>query len=177
LNKTHLTGFQNPTSMRLHQRPQIGEENIPVQEMSLTKAIHEPFPPTQQKDDEVSFFPFQDFGDTLFHDSENEGEMEALNKVLCCRIEDEGEMTHVEDTQALRDPAQEETVSYPPPRDFDDFLLYDEGDKEVVNEVSNLSNPACYDIDTDIVDNIDEFISCALIFLYLQVLVLKHSSF
>jgi hypothetical protein len=36
LNKTHLTGFQNPTSMRLHQRPKIGEENTPIQEMLLT---------------------------------------------------------------------------------------------------------------------------------------------
>jgi hypothetical protein len=34
--------------------------------------------PARQKDDEVSFFPFQDFDDTLFHDLENEGEMEAV---------------------------------------------------------------------------------------------------
>jgi hypothetical protein len=92
--------------------------------------------------------------------------MEALNKVdfPCCIIKDEGAihedktMMHVEDTQALRALAQEETVSYPPPQDFDDFLLYDEGDEEEVNEFSNLSNPACYDTDSDIVDNIDEFI-------------------
>jgi hypothetical protein len=31
--------------------------------------IHEPFPPTQQEENEVSFFPFQDFDNTLFHDS------------------------------------------------------------------------------------------------------------
>jgi hypothetical protein len=31
------------------------------------EAVHEPFPPTQQQNDEVSCFPFQDFDDTLFH--------------------------------------------------------------------------------------------------------------
>jgi hypothetical protein len=29
------------------------------------EAIHKPFSPAQQQDDEVSFFPFQDFDDTL----------------------------------------------------------------------------------------------------------------
>jgi hypothetical protein len=37
------------------------------------EAIHEPFHPAQQKDDEFSFFPFQISNDTLFHDSKNEG--------------------------------------------------------------------------------------------------------
>jgi hypothetical protein len=41
LNKTHLTGFQNPTSMHLHQRPKIGEENTPIQEMLLTPELDE----------------------------------------------------------------------------------------------------------------------------------------
>jgi hypothetical protein len=97
------------------------------------EAIHEPFPPAQQQDDEVSCFPFQDFDDTLFHDSESEGEMESLNEVdlPCCTIEYEGAihedetMMHVEDTQVLKALAQEETVSYPPLQDFDDSLLYD----------------------------------------------------
>jgi hypothetical protein len=82
------------------------------------EVIHEPFHPAQQKDDEVSCFPFQDSNDTLFHDSENEGEMEALNEVdiPCCTFEDEGAihedktMMHDEDTQALKAPTQEETV-------------------------------------------------------------------
>jgi hypothetical protein len=56
------------------------------------EVVHKPFPPTQQKDDEVSCFPFQNFDDTLFHDSESEGEMESSNEVdiPCCTIEDEG---------------------------------------------------------------------------------------
>jgi hypothetical protein len=102
----------------------------------------------------------------LFHDSKNEGEMEALNEVdiPCCTFEDEGAlhedktMMHVEDTQFLKAPAQEETISYPPPQDFCDALLSDEGDKEEINGSSNLSNHACYDTDSDIVDNNDEFI-------------------
>jgi hypothetical protein len=127
------------------------------------EVVHEPFPPAQQRDDEVSCFPFQDFDDTLFQDSENEGEMKALNEenIPCCTIEDKGAVhedetiTHVEDTQVLKDPVQKETISYPPPQDFDDALLYDGGDKEERNESLN---PACYDRDSDIVDNIDEFI-------------------
>jgi hypothetical protein len=87
------------------------------------EVIHEPFHLAQQKDDEVSCFPCQDFDDTLFHDSENKGEMGALNRVdiPCCTLENEGEihedktMMHVEDTQLLKSTAQEEVVSYPPP--------------------------------------------------------------
>jgi hypothetical protein len=102
----------------------------------------------------------------LFHDLENEGQMEALNEVdlPCCRIKDEGvvheyeTITHVEDTQVLKALAQEETVSYPPPQDFDDALLYDGGHEEDINESLNASNPACYDTNSDMVDNIDEFI-------------------
>jgi hypothetical protein len=71
--------------------------------------------------------------------------------------EDETTM-HAENTKVLEAPAQEETVSYPPPLVFDDALLYDEGNEEEENECSNVSNPACYDTDSDIVDNIDEFI-------------------
>jgi hypothetical protein len=130
------------------------------------KAIHEPFLPAQQQDDEVSCFPFQDVDDTLFHDSESEGGMESLKEVdlPCCTIEDEEAVhedetiTHVENNQVLKAPAQEETISYPPPQDFDDALLYDRGDKEEINESLKTSNPACYDTDSDMVDNIDEFI-------------------
>jgi hypothetical protein len=45
------------------------------------KAIHKPFLPAQQQDNEVSFFPFQDVDDTLFHDSKSEGGMESLKEV------------------------------------------------------------------------------------------------
>ena len=61
---------------------------------------------------------------------------------------------HAENTKVLEAPAQEETVSYPPLQDFDASLLYDQGEKEEINE----SLPACYDTDSDKVDNIDEFI-------------------
>jgi hypothetical protein len=77
----------------------------------------------------------------LFHDLESEGEMEPPNEVdfPYCTIEDEGAIhedetrMHVEDTQALKAPAQEETVSYPPLQD-DDFLLYDLGKEEEMGE-------------------------------------------
>jgi hypothetical protein len=51
---------------------------------------------------------------------------------------------------------QQETVSYPPLLVFDDALPCDEEGEE--DEFSNVSNPACYDTDSDTVDNIDEFI-------------------
>jgi hypothetical protein len=97
------------------------------------EAIHKPFPPAQQQDDEVSFLPFQDFDDTLFHDSKSEGGMESPKEVDLpyYTIEKEGAvhedetMTHVEDTQFLKAPAQEEKLSYPPLQDFDNCLLYD----------------------------------------------------
>jgi hypothetical protein len=41
---------------------------------------------------------------------------------------------------------------------LDDALLYDGGDNEETNESLNASNPACYDTDSDMIDNIDEFI-------------------
>jgi hypothetical protein len=130
------------------------------------KAIQEPVSPAQQNDNEVSCFPFQDTDDTLFLDSENEGEMKALNEmdIPCCTIEDkeaiheDETITHAENAKVLEAPAREETVSCPPPLVFDDALLYDEGNEEEENEFSNVSNPACYDTDSDIVDNIDEFI-------------------
>jgi hypothetical protein len=63
-------------------------------------------------------------------------------------------MTHAEDIELLKVPAQQETVSYPPPLVFDNAC--DEVEEE--DEFSNVSNPACYDTDSDTVDNIDEFI-------------------
>jgi hypothetical protein len=92
--------------------------------------------------------------------------MESLKEVVLpyCTIEYEGvvhedeTMTYFEDTQVLEAPAQEETISYPPPQDFDDALLYNGGDKEEINGSLNASNHACYDTYIDMVDNIDEFI-------------------
>jgi hypothetical protein len=128
------------------------------------EAIQEPFSPAQQKEDEVSCVPFQDVDDTLFLDSENEGEKKTLNEVdgPCCAIKDEETvhedetMTHAENIELLEVPAQQETVSYPPILVFDNALPCDE--KEEEDDFSNVSNPACYDTDSDTADNIDEFI-------------------
>jgi hypothetical protein len=104
----------------------------------------------------------------LFHDSESEGGMESPKEIdlPCYTIEDEGAvhedetMTHVEDTQVLKAPAQDKTnkVSYPPLQNFHDSLLYDLGNEEEMDESLNASKPACYDTDSDIVYNVDEFI-------------------
>ena len=103
------------------------------------EAIHEPIPPTQEEEDEVSHFPFQDFDNTLFYDSESEGEMESSGKIdpPCCKVE-YVEASHEDETmmhdlpfdeviQILEAPAQEEvsTVSYFPFQNFDDSLFYD----------------------------------------------------
>jgi hypothetical protein len=66
-------------------------------------------------------------------------------------------MTHAENTKILEAPTQEETVSYPSPRNLDNFLLYDLEREEETNKHMSVLNPPCYDTDTDIVD-IDEFI-------------------
>jgi hypothetical protein len=73
----------------------------------------------------------------------------------CCAVHEDEETTHAENTRVLEVPAQEETVSYPPILNFDDALPCDE--KEEEDEFSSLTNPACYDTDTDIAD-FDEFI-------------------
>jgi hypothetical protein len=41
------------------------------------EAIHEPFPPAQEEENEVSHFPFQDLDNALCYDSEKEEEMES----------------------------------------------------------------------------------------------------
>jgi hypothetical protein len=128
------------------------------------ETIQEPFSPAQQNEDEVSCFSSRDSNDTLFHDSESEEEMEALDEVdvPCCAIKDkeaihdDEAIMHAENTKAIRAPAQEETVSYPPPLNVDDALPCDE--KEEEDEFLNFTNPTCYDTDSDTVDNIDEFI-------------------
>jgi hypothetical protein len=126
------------------------------------EVIQEPVSPVQQSEDEVSRFPLQDANDTVY--SENEEEKKALNEVdgPCCAIKDkeavheDETMTHAENIELLEVPAQQETVSYPPPLVFDNALPCDEVEEE--DEFSNVSNPACYDTDSDTVDNIDEFI-------------------
>jgi hypothetical protein len=145
------------------QKPKQDDE-VPTRAPPSDEVIQEPVSPAQQSEDEVSCFPLQDSDDTLF--LENEGETKALKKmdIPCCAIEDkeaiheDETITHAENAKVLEAPAQEETVSCPPPLVFDDALLYDEGNEEEENEFSNVSNPACYDTDSDIVDNIYEFI-------------------
>jgi hypothetical protein len=127
------------------------------------EAIQEPFSLVQQKEDEVSCVPSQSANDTLFLDSENEGEKKALNEVdgPCCAIKDkeavheDETMKHDENIEVLKVPAQQKIVSYPPLLVFY-ALPYDEEEEE--DEFSDVSNPPCYDIDSDTVDNIDEFI-------------------
>jgi hypothetical protein len=142
---------------------EIVEEPEPNNEVStcplpLDEAIHKPSPPAQQQDDKVSFFPFQDFDDTLFHDSESDGEMESPNEehLPCCTTKDKTVM-HAKDAQVLEAPAQEEKVSYPPLQDSGNCLLYDLRKEEEMGELLNDFNPPCYDTDTDIAD-FDEFI-------------------
>ena len=63
------------------------EKNDEVSTCALPsdKEIHEPIPPTQQKEDEVSCFPFQDSDDTFSHDSD-EGGMEFLKELDLTRF-------------------------------------------------------------------------------------------
>jgi hypothetical protein len=94
--------------------------------------------------------------------------MESSGKLdlLCCTFEDVGTthedetMMHVEDTQILKASAQKEinTVSYFPFQNFDDSLVYDLESEKELDEPLNVLNPSCYDTDSDMVDNIDEFI-------------------
>jgi hypothetical protein len=97
----------------------------------------------------------------LFYDLEKEEEMKSSNEedLPCSTVEDEGAtedktMMHVEDTQFLKSPSQEETntISYPPLHDFDNSLLYDLGNEEDMDEPLNFLNASCYDTDSDIVN-------------------------
>ena len=73
------------------------------------EAIHEPFPPAQEEESEVSHFPFQNLDNVVCYDPQKEEEMESSNEVdlPCCTVEDVGKthedktMMHVEDTQVL----------------------------------------------------------------------------
>jgi hypothetical protein len=98
--------------------------------------------------------------------------MESSSKVdpPCCIVENIGAshedktMMHFvsfhEVTQVPKTPTQEEinTVSYLPFQNFGDFLFYDLESEELLEECLDASNPSCYDKDSDIVHNIDEFI-------------------
>jgi hypothetical protein len=118
------------------------------------EVIQEPVSPVQQSEDEVSYFPLQNSNDTVFFNSKDEEEMEASDEVEvpCCAIEDkeavheDEETTHAENIELLKVPAQEETVSYPPILNFDDALPCDEKEED---EFLSLTNPACYDTDSD----------------------------
>jgi hypothetical protein len=145
--------------MEPEQNDEVSMRTPPTDEV-----IQEPFSPAQQKEEEVSCVPFEDADDTLFRDSENGREKKASNEVddPCCAIEhkeavhEDETITYAENIELLNVPAQQETTSYPPILVFDDALPCDE--KEEENKFSNVSNPACYDTDSDTVDNIDEFI-------------------
>jgi hypothetical protein len=125
--------------------------------------IQEPFSPAQQKKEEVSCILSQDVDDTLLRGPESEEEKEALNEAdgPCCTIKDkeavheDEEMTHAENIEVLEVPAQEEAVSYPPTLVSDDTLPCEEKEED---EFLSLTHPACYDTDSDTIDNIDEFI-------------------
>jgi hypothetical protein len=49
-------------------------------------------------------------------------------------------------------------MSYFPFQNFDDSLLYDLEREEELDEPLNALNPSCYDTNSDMVNNIDEFI-------------------
>jgi hypothetical protein len=123
------------------------------------EVMQEPVSPVQQSEDEVGYFPLQNSNDIMSFNSKGEQEMEALDEVEvpCYAIEDkeavheDEEMTHAENIKLLKVPAQEETISYPPILNFDDTLPCDEKEEDD-------SDPACYDTDSDTIDNIEEFI-------------------
>jgi hypothetical protein len=116
------------------------------------EVIQEPVSPVQQSEDEVSCFPFQNSNDTVFFNSKDEEEMEASDEVEvpCCEnekaVHEDEETTHAENIELLKVPAQDETVSYPPILNFDDILPCDEKEED---KFSSLTNPACYDTDSD----------------------------
>jgi hypothetical protein len=151
------------------QNEDIDEEQEPEQDDEVStyspptdEVMRELVSPVQQSEEEVSHFPFQDANDTVYSEDEEEMEASYEVEVPCCEIEDkeavheDEAITRAENTRVLEVPAQEETVSYPPILNFDDALPCDE--KEEEDEFISLTNPACYDTDSDTVDNIDEFI-------------------
>jgi hypothetical protein len=139
------------------EEPQSNEE-VSTCPLPLDEAIHKPSPPAQQQDNKVILFPFQDFDDTLFHDSESDGEMESPNEEhFLFYMTKDNIVMHAKYSKFLKAPVQEEKVSYPPLQDSGNCLLYDLEKEEEMGELLNVLNPPCYDTNTDIAD-FDEFI-------------------
>jgi hypothetical protein len=61
--------FEQLSKDVIKEKEPMQDDEVPACAPPSNEAIRKPFSPTQQKDDEVSFFPFQDFDDTLSHDS------------------------------------------------------------------------------------------------------------
>jgi hypothetical protein len=113
------------------------------------EALQDPIRPVKNEENEVSYFPFEIFDDTLFYDSNNKEEMEPSDKLENI----EAGLPFDEDIRELEATAQEEVskVSYSPFQIFNDSLSYDVESEEVLN-------PSCYDENDSFVDNINEFI-------------------
>jgi hypothetical protein len=92
------------------QNEDIDEEREPEKDDEVStcasptdEVMQEPVSPMQQSEDEVSYFPLQNYNNTVLLDSKEEEEMEASDEieVPCCAIEDE-EMTHAENIELLK---------------------------------------------------------------------------
>jgi hypothetical protein len=108
---------------RTTRNEEIVEELEPEQDDEVSicappsdEAIHKPFPPTQEEENEVSHLPFWDLDNALLYGSKKGEEMESSGKVglPCFIVEYVGAshkdkiMMHVEDTQVLEALAKEE---------------------------------------------------------------------
>jgi hypothetical protein len=60
--------FNQQNEDMVEQKPKKNDE-VSTYAPPYDESFHEPFPPAQQKVDEVSCFPFEDPNDTFFHDS------------------------------------------------------------------------------------------------------------
>jgi hypothetical protein len=130
------------------------EDEAPVIAPQSDESLQDLVPPAQDEENEVSHF--HSFDDTLFYDSENEEEMEPLDKLdpLCLKTKDvEADLPPDEAIQILEALAQEglSEVNYSPFQVFSGSLPYDTESTEVLDVLT----PPCYD--TDIAD-FDEFI-------------------
>jgi hypothetical protein len=149
------------------------EDEALVSTPSSDEALQDHISRAQDKENEVNHFPFTVFYDTLIYDSEGEEVKEPLEE-LGPSFYYEGEKMIKETSlgydvldalpfdeviQAFDAPAQQEvnTVSYFPFQGFDDALFYDL-ESEVLKEPLDALNPSCYDKDSDMGDNINEFV-------------------
>jgi hypothetical protein len=122
----------------------------------------------------VNNFPFLVFYDTLFYDSEGEEVKEPLEELgpsFSCEDKKMIKETSLGDDildslpfdeviQAFDAPVQQEVnmVIYLSFQGFDGALFYDLESEEVLEDPLDVLNPSCYDKDSDMVDNIDEFV-------------------